>query len=93
MLFVKGLTSDFDEQCKQCVLYVDNQSAIKMIMNSENTRYSKHIDIKFHFVKDIVNKNIVKVKYVSTTENNADILTKALCNVKFSYFRNNLHVI
>lgn len=92
LLFVKGLSVDFNEECN-VVLYVDNQSAIKMIHNSENTKHSKHIDIKYHFIKDIVNQNFLIVKYVSTSENTSDIMTKPLCSVKFCYFRDKLFVL
>lgn len=92
LLFVKGLSIDFNDKCS-IVLYVDNQSAIKMIHNCENTKHSKHIDIKYHFIKDTVNKNILSVKYVSTSENISDIMTKPLCNVKFCYFRDKLLIL
>lgn len=89
LLYVKGLNEEFSGKCS-AVLYCDSTSAIKMIQNYENTKRSKHIDIKVHFIKDIVAKNLISVKYMDTKENVADIFTKALCSVKFNYFRSKL---
>lgn len=89
LLYVKGLNEEFSGKCS-AVLFCDSTSAIKMINNYENTKRSKHIDIKVHFVKDIVAKKLISVSYVDTKENVADILTKALCSVKFNYLREKL---
>lgn len=61
-----------------------------MINNYENTKRSKHIDIKVHFIKDIVCKQLINVKYIKSEENIADIMTKALSLNKFNYFKNML---
>ena len=44
---------------------------------------SKHIEIKYHFIWDMVQKGDVKLKYVPTEEQVADVLTKPLAYVKF----------
>lgn len=46
---------------------------------------SKHIDVRLHFIKDEVNKGVIKMKKVSTEENAADMLTKALPTAKFKH--------
>lgn len=46
---------------------------------------SKHIDVRLHFIKDEVNKGVIKMKKVSTEENPTDMLTKALPIVKFKH--------
>lgn len=93
LLHLKGLLSEFC-QCEgmdiKCTLLVDNQGALSMIKNFENTCRSKHIDIKFHFIKDIVSKNLISIEYVNTAANIADIFTKALNNYKFTSFRSQL---
>ena len=54
---------------------------------------SKHIEIKYHFIRDMVHKGAVKLKYVPTEEQVADVLTKPLARVKFEYFRDKLGVV
>ena len=54
---------------------------------------SKHIEIKYHYIRDIVQRGAVKLLYVATEEQIADILTKPLARMKFEYFRERLGVI
>jgi len=54
---------------------------------------SKHINIKYHYIRDMVQKGAVKLQYISTDEQTSDILTKPLSKVKFEYFRDKLGVV
>ena len=68
----------------------DNQATIKLASNDGIHGRSKHIDIRHHFIRDHVrNKNIV-VKFVSTKEQQADLLTKMLASNLFVLFREQL---
>lgn len=84
VLYLQGLAADFNNYKIDTQLLVDNQSAISMIKNYENSRRSKHIDIKAHFIKDIVNKGMLQVSYVPSESNVADIFTKSLSKPKFT---------
>jgi hypothetical protein len=46
----------------------------------------KHIEIQYHYICDMVQKEVVKLQYVGTNEQVADVLTKPLYHVKFDYF-------
>lgn len=72
-------------------IYEDNQSTIKTAHTYE-TKRSKHIDVKYHFIKDLVSSKKIEVEYISTENQVADILTKALCVNKFISFRDALNV-
>ena len=50
-------------------------------------------DIKYHYIKDMVQRGAVKLQYVTTDEHIADVLTKPLAKVKFEYFREKLGVL
>lgn len=63
-------------------LYNDSQSAQKLVTNYVSHRKSKHIDIRYHFIKDVINDKIVNLEYIPTTAMPADVLTKALCPMK-----------
>ena len=54
---------------------------------------SKHIEIKYHYIKDMVQRGAVKLQNVATDEQIADVLTKPLAKVKFEYFREKLGVL
>lgn len=64
-----------------------------MVESYENSKRSRHIDIKIHFIKDIVSKQLMKIQYVSSNKNIAHIFTKALCQVKFITFRYKMNVM
>ena len=53
----------------------------------------KHIEMRYHYIHDMMQKGVVKLQYVGTYEQVADVLTKPLSRVKFEYFRENLGVV
>ena len=53
----------------------------------------KHIEIKYQYIRDMVEKGVVELQYVATDEQLTDVLTKPLYKVKFEYFRNKLGVV
>ena len=53
----------------------------------------KHIEIKYHYINDMVQRGVVKFQYVAMEEQIADVLTKPLARVKFEYFREKLGVL
>jgi hypothetical protein len=54
---------------------------------------SKHIEIKYHYIWDMVQRGVVELQYISTDEQIGDILTKPLSRVKYEYFRDKLGVL
>ena len=62
----------------------------------ENTVFhdkSKHIEIKYHYIRDTMYRGEVKLDYVVTDEQIVDVLTKPLARVNFKYFREKLGVL
>lgn len=74
------------------ILCVDNKSALELMKNPVFHGRSKHIDTRFHFIRECVERGDIVVEYVSTQEQRADILTKSLGNIKFDELRDNLGV-
>lgn len=72
-------------------VFEDNQSCIRMASTLESKR-TKHIDIRYHFIKNCVSENKVKLSYIQTNEQVADIFTKQLAGPKFNYFRDHLNL-
>lgn len=71
------------------VVYEDNQSAIKIASTLE-TKRSKHIDVRYHFIRNYIFDQTIELRYIKTSEQCADMLTKALPVVKFEYHRQKL---
>ncbi|KAJ8894361.1 hypothetical protein PR048_007003, partial [Dryococelus australis] len=61
--YLQGVVQDFQSATSTPVLLTDNQSAIDMAEGFENSRRSHHIDIKFHYLKDLVDKKRIKINY------------------------------
>jgi hypothetical protein len=78
--------------CNSKILLTDNQSAIDLSKNPEYHARSKHIDIQYHYVREIVHSGQVILKYVPTKDNIADLLTKPLSPAIFDKFKNSLVV-
>ncbi|KAG5871041.1 hypothetical protein JTB14_021188 [Gonioctena quinquepunctata] len=79
---IKGILSEF-KVCESVVLKIDNVSAISLIKNFENSKRSKHIDIKYHFIKDLCLRKEIILQYIPTNENVSDMFTKPLNKEKF----------
>ena len=67
----------------------DNTAAIDLSNNPGQHRRSKHIDIKFHHVRDHLAQGTISLNHVPTLDNIADGFTKALTNPLFKKFQNN----
>jgi hypothetical protein len=80
--------------CKQeleaTVIHCDNQSCIKLSENMVFHDRSKHIDIRYHFIRDCVQRGVVRLDYTQTDEKMADIFSKALSRQKFEKFRDRM---
>nr|GFB04128.1 zinc finger, CCHC-type [Tanacetum cinerariifolium] len=69
------------------IIMVDNKSAIALMKNLVFHRRSKHIDTKYHFIRECVEREDIQVEFVSEEYQKADILTKALPKIKFLKMR------
>ena len=70
----------------------DNKSAICLSKNSVLHSRTKHIDIRYHFIKEHVLNGDIALDYVCTEEQLADIFTKPLVEERFSYLRRELGI-
>ena len=89
----KPLSNLFDLHLDATGIYCDNQSCVKLLKNPVFHDKSKHIDIKYHYIRDIVQRGVVNLLYVAMEEQIAHVLTKPLATLKFEYFRERLGVL
>ena len=71
----------------------DNTSAISISKNPVLHSKTKHIPIKYHFLREQVAQKVVKLEYVATKEQTTDIFTKPLTREPFEYLRDRLGVV
>jgi hypothetical protein len=62
----------------------DNQGSIKLSKNPENHRRTKHIDVRYHYIRECVGTGSILLDYVSTKEMAADVFTKPLGNIQYA---------
>ena len=72
---------------------MDNQSAIALSKNPVLHDRSKHIDTKFHFIRECVDSGKICLDYASTQEQLADVLTKSLGQARFCELRDKVGVV
>ena len=78
-IWLQQLTSDLmNKSSQEMIIYEDNQSTICLAKNQQIHGRTKHIDIKYHFVCDLVEAGRIKVEYCASENMIADILTKGL---------------
>jgi hypothetical protein len=81
------------EQSNATVLYEDNQGAIELARNPKHRGRSKHIDIRYHFVRELLQRNVISVVYCPTNEMLADVMTKPVPKPTFVRMRESLGVV
>ena len=68
-------------------LLIDNTGSIAVSSGEKVTRNARHIDIRYHHIRDLIQKGLIKVTHVSSNQMAADGFTKALPEPKFKEFR------
>lgn len=93
-IWLRRLLKDFNlVQSDSTVLFEDNQSCLKLVENNKFSNRTKHIDTKFHFVRELKENDIINYKYCQTEFMLADMLTKPLNKVKLKKMRERCNVI
>ena len=81
-----------NEQVQKFRLLIDNKSAIELSKNPVHHERSKHIDTRYHYIRDCIEQGMVEVDHVRTGDQLADILTKPLARMRFAELRMKLGV-
>ncbi|GJX72247.1 retrovirus-related pol polyprotein from transposon TNT 1-94 [Tanacetum coccineum] len=84
------LLTDYGFQFNKIPLYCDNKSAIALCCNNVQHSRAKHIDVRYHFIKEQVNNGIVELYFVRMEYQLADIFTKPLPRERFNFLIENL---
>ena len=85
--WLRGLMSEIRIAYEQPILYGDNQSAIACAQNGVRSERTKHIDIRYSFITDVIERGHMRMQWIPTDQQQADILTKALNAPQFRVLR------
>ena len=66
-------------------MFCDNQSAIHLAKNQVYHARTKHIDVRYRFVREIIEEGGVLIQKIKTDDNLADMLTKVVTTIKFNH--------
>jgi hypothetical protein len=83
----------FGKELEATMIHCDNLSCIKLSENRVFHDHSKHIDIHYHFIRDCVQRGVVRLQYVQTDDQIANIFTKVLCRQKCMKFRDHMGLV
>ena len=91
IVFLRGILEDFQfEQKEPTLLLEDNQGAVCLMKNEVMFSRAKHINVRYHQLRDFVKKKIINVQHCRTDMMTADILTKLLPKATFEKLRSKL---
>nr|GFA27381.1 retrotransposon protein, putative, unclassified [Tanacetum cinerariifolium] len=90
ILWMQSQLSDYGLAFKKNPMYCDNKSAIALCCNNVQHSRSKHIDIRYHFIKEQVKNGVIELYFVNTEYQLADLFTKALSRDRIEFLTNKL---
>ena len=92
--WLRKILQDVQQDSKTpTVIHCDNMSAIAMTKNPIFHSRTKHIEIRYHFIRELVERGEIKMEFCKIEEQLADIFTKPIATKKFIKFRNMLGFI
>ncbi|UYV79268.1 hypothetical protein LAZ67_17001872 [Cordylochernes scorpioides] len=89
LIYIKALIEELTNETILAKLNIDNQSAMTLMKTGQMNRKTKHIDVRYHFLKDQIRENVA-VQFCPTQDQVADILTKPLPKETFEKHRSSL---
>ena len=93
VIWLRGLVSELGLEQDVLVIFCDSQRVVHLTRNNKYLSRTKHIEIKHHFIRDIVDTGDIIVDKIHTIENPADMLTKSLPPAKFDHCLNLVGII
>jgi hypothetical protein len=93
LLWMRQTLRDYGYKLTKVPLLCDNESAIRMANNPIEHNRTKHIAIRYHFLRDHQQREDIEIAYVSTKEQLSDIFTKPLDEKTFTKLRHELNIL
>ena len=86
VIWLRGLFSELVSEKGAIVVYCDSQSVIHLTKDQMHHERTKHIDIQYHFVQEVIAQGDAQVHKIGTKNNPVDMMAKSLQISKFSHF-------
>jgi hypothetical protein len=83
---IRDLIDNLSLSYELIVVHCDNQGAIYPAKNRMYHEKTKHINVKYHFILEIISHGLVSIKKITTAENHIDMLMKSISAVKFKHY-------
>ena len=87
VVWMHTLMGELGYHLKPVLICGDNQGSIFIASNPVIEKQSKHIDIRYHYIREVVERKFTEIFFIDGDKNPADLLTKNLGSVKFQLFR------
>ena len=88
MVWTRNLLQDFGYVANSpIIIHTDSQSAMMLVDDKKFSNRSKHIDIRYHYIRELVKNGIIQLRYCPTETNIADLMTKPLGPLRTSQLR------
>ncbi len=91
-IWLQGILREIEGKKYTSVLHMDSQSALYLFKDPVYHERTKHIDVRFHFIRDKIDEKVFFIKKISGEFNPADFGTKIVSSNKFAFCRNALHI-
>lgn len=92
-IWLKEILNFFQFNFATIIIKEDNQPCIHIAKNAAEHRKIKHVDIKLHFIRELVEQQKIQIQYVASKDNKADIFTKGLPTPHFETLRKSLGIL
>jgi len=92
-IWLQGLLDDLGVEQEILKIHCDSMSAIYLARNQVYHARTKHIDVRYHFVREILEEDDINLLKIHTSENPADMLTKVVTGVKFAHCKDLLQIL
>nr|GEY32344.1 retrovirus-related Pol polyprotein from transposon TNT 1-94 [Tanacetum cinerariifolium] len=90
ILWMRSQLLDYGLGFNKIPMYCDNKSAIALCCNNVQHSRSKHIDIRYHFIKEQIKNGVIELYFINTEYQLADLFTKALGRDRIEFLINKL---
>ena len=92
-VWIQWILEELEHKQENIFLFCDNHSALHIVRNPAFHSKTKHFVVQYHFVREVVEKYILDMQKIHTTENLADALTKPINGDKFNWCRSSYGLI
>ncbi|GJR70393.1 hypothetical protein Tco_0016458 [Tanacetum coccineum] len=90
---LQALLGELGIKQKFVTMHSDSESAIHLVKNQIYHARTKHINVRYHFIREILEEGGVRIQKIHTSKNPAYMLTKVLAGIKFTYCLDLINVV